>query len=48
MAPNTVLVVALKGSLLYGPVVSGKVSGDPIEKSDGREAMKPFYKAFIK
>jgi hypothetical protein len=41
------LVVALKGSLLYGPVWSGKLSGSPLTKDKGRDALKDHYPSFL-
>ncbi len=48
LPPETRLVVALKGSLLYGPVWSGSISGAPTTKDKGGEALKEHYPAFLK
>jgi hypothetical protein len=48
LPPETRLVVALKGSLLYGPVWSGSISGTSTAKAKGGEALKEHYPAFLK
>jgi hypothetical protein len=44
---DVTLVVGLRGALLYGPVWSGKLTGDPTKKAQGRSELEPYYDAFL-
>lgn len=44
---ETELVVALKGSFLFGPVWSGTTVDDATSKDKGQSALKPHYPAFL-